>query len=93
MTEGGGARENQREVYVLMSYLYFPGWGGGDHGGIWRTMHCRLCMDCYGTFKLRGIAATTPTHPAVGSVTLNAKTIVYWSSGSSMGGGIFVETL
>jgi hypothetical protein len=19
------------------------------HGGIWRTMHCRLCINCYGT--------------------------------------------
>jgi hypothetical protein len=20
-----------------------------DHGGIWRTMHCRLCINCYGS--------------------------------------------
>jgi hypothetical protein len=22
---------------------------GVVHGGIWRTMHCRLCINCYGT--------------------------------------------
>ncbi len=22
---------------------------GSPHGGIWRTMHCRLCIKCYGT--------------------------------------------
>jgi hypothetical protein len=24
---------------------------GHNHGGIWRTMHCRLCINCYGTGK------------------------------------------
>ncbi len=43
----------------------------GDHGGILRTMHCRLCIDCYGTGYLvcvcwgmgvGGGAATLPPH-------------------------------
>ncbi len=29
--------------------LSFNEIGNWSHGGIWRTMHCRLCLNCYGT--------------------------------------------
>ncbi len=71
MSEGGGARENQREVYWCRICTFQV--GGGDHGGIWKTMHCRLCMDCYGTVMLGGGGCIATPNPHPGSVTINAR--------------------
>jgi hypothetical protein len=69
------------------------------HGGIWRTMHCRLCINCSGT----GIATLALRHPAPpphthnnhqsrGSVTNNAKTTVHCSPDSSVVKGLQVSS-
>ncbi len=56
------------------------------HLGIWRTVQCRLWMKCYGTGQWGwGCEAIPPhRHSLAGSVTINAKTTVHCSPGSSM---------
>ncbi len=59
-----------------------------SHGGIWRTMHCRLCINCYGTGQWEGMGQhplpPCHTHSLAGCVTSNAKTTMHCSPGSSM---------
>ncbi len=50
--------------------------------GIWKTMHCRLCLNCYGA-PPPPPPTNTDTHQP-GSVTINAKTTMYCSPDSSM---------
>ncbi len=59
------------------------------HGGIWRAMHCRLCMDFYETGGGGGFRSPFPpqpphTHSLAGSVTDSAKTTVHCFPDSSM---------
>ncbi len=36
---------------------------GGFHRRTWRTMHCRLCINCYGTGQWEGSVATLHCSP------------------------------
>jgi hypothetical protein len=38
--KGNKALGEQIDILILVSV-------GRRHGGIWRTMHCRLCMNCF----------------------------------------------
>jgi hypothetical protein len=65
-------------TYILLKYAMT------DHGGIWRTMHCRLYINCK---LLRNRLRQSPprTHTLTGRfLTINTKTTVQCSPGSSM---------
>jgi hypothetical protein len=49
-----------------------------NHGGIWRTMRCRLCINSYGTLPR---PPQTQTLTISGSVTINAKATIHCSPG------------
>jgi hypothetical protein len=40
------------------------------HGGIWRTLHCRLCINCYGTGETASGRTSTHKHSLAGPVTI-----------------------
>jgi hypothetical protein len=56
------------------------------HGGIWRTMRCRLCINCKGTGRGRGVSIepSPHIHSQAGFLTINAKTTMHCSPDSSM---------
>ncbi len=56
---GGGGGQNTKGIHICCI-----------HRGIWSTMHCRLCISCYGNGS--------------GSVIINAKKTVHCSRNSSM---------
>ncbi len=68
----------------MIGYIY-----SGNHRGIWRTMHYRLCIDCYGTGYSEcvcvfggggGLNPPPYTHPLLAaSVTNNARTTLHCS--------------
>jgi hypothetical protein len=51
---------------------------GREHGGTWKTMPCRLCINCYGT-AVGGGGVALPPLPHSGFVTIYAKTTVHCS--------------
>ncbi len=84
-------------------YMYHPTsmWStlSCKHGGIWRTIHCRLHINCYGTGLWVGDGIATPPPPPstqtksqADSVTINAKTTVHCSPVSSMSVSIVTQT-
>ncbi len=69
------------KFHVISTFLY--------HGGIWRTIHCRFPINCYGTGLWVGDGIATPppsthTKSRANSVIINAKTTVHCSPDSSM---------
>jgi hypothetical protein len=56
----------------------------------WKTMHCRLCINFYGTSYSECVCGggggdtLHPSLPLASSVRINAKTTVHCSPGSSM---------
>jgi hypothetical protein len=58
-------------------------------------MHCRLCMNCYGTgyWVCGRVFALPTTHPLANCVTIYAKTTVHFSLDSSMLTPISTELL
>ncbi len=60
------------------------------YGGIWKTLHCRLCINCYGTGWWvanvcgRLLYPSPPPPTLAGSLTFQAKTTVHCSPDSSM---------
>ncbi len=52
----------QRWVYQQMDVcmLTYLTKENADHEGIWRSVHCRLCINCYGTAKWGGGGGVGP---------------------------------
>jgi hypothetical protein len=73
----GENEEEQTKGYVVINM--YNSW---MHRGIWRTMHCRLCMNCYGTDQREGEeGCSTPppinTHSLTGFVAISWKDDIY----------------
>jgi hypothetical protein len=49
----------QFQISCFFSYLLF--WLPFTHGGTWRTIHCRLCINCYGTGYIESVVGKMTT--------------------------------